>query len=199
MTKRMLVRRLWVTGVALAALAISIAGMRFYSEPLFEVAVALMPVPIVIAAAYLAHAFQQRSLYVQALRTLWSQIIVALNDLREYVDLPDPSLAQYAHAKRSISIVIDEMRGFYRNVGESEEHIGYYPFEPLHDMRKALEALGHDAPDVDQRADANEQIEQAWFALRQPFLAEFETPEPTSPITRRGAVSTQRPGQRPDA
>ena len=47
----------------------------------------------------------------------------------------------YLAAFYKVSETIDTMRIVYRNAGETGGLIGLYPFEPLHDMRRALQTL----------------------------------------------------------
>jgi len=75
---------------------------------------------------------------------------------------------------------------------EPDEIIGLYPFEPLHDMRKALMGLGPANPDPAARRSARQAIDQAWDALRPNFLDEFDPPEPSRPITIFGARDDRR-------
>jgi hypothetical protein len=199
MTKKMLLFRLRCVGLFLTALIVAGVLLRvLFGEPTFEVFKDLLPVAIGIAAVYLAHVFQQRSMFIQALRCLWSGIIEAKNELLAYANLPKPTLESYAKAYRAIASAIDEMRGVYRNIGEDKEYVGYFPYEPLHDMRKALEELGHENITAETRQHAWDAIQQAWLAMRYNFLSEFETPEPTHPILTRGSQRTQKRGISPN-
>jgi hypothetical protein len=198
MTKKMLWRRLWCVGLLFVAMIVVGVLIQVRSGPTaFGVFKDLMPVAISIAAVYLAHVFQERSMFIQALRSLWSDLIEAKNELLAYAHLPAPTPEDYTKAYRTIATAIDEMRGGYRNVGEDEEHVGYFPYEPLHDMRKALKQLDYKNISDEKRKQVGEAIEQAWLALRYNFLSEFETPEPTHPIWARGTRRVQKQGIAP--
>ncbi len=187
MTKAMLIRRL----VAVAAVVLILVGGAVYGRlfggaagrEFYDIVTDFIEFEIALIAVYLANVFQQRAFFVQGLRQLWSDIIVAKNDLITYTHVTTPERDQSGRAHRSISRAIDEMRGVYRNVGESETDRGNYPYAPLHDMRLALKALGHDAPDAETRRLARRRILRAWNALRYKFRLEFEPVEPTRPIT----------------
>ena len=187
MTKAMLIRRmiavaavvlLLVGGAVCGRIFGGAAGLEFY-----VIVTDFIELEIALIAVYIANVFQQRAFFVRGLRQLWSDIIVAKNDLITYTHVTTPDRDQYGGAHRSISRAIDEMRGVYRNIGESETERGKYPYAPLHDMRLALKALGHDEPDAETRRLARHRILRAWNALRYKFRLEFEPVEPTRPIT----------------
>ena len=149
---------------------------------------------------FMANAFQRRDAFVDLLRALWSHLIVAKNDvtsLARFVTAggveknPESFESRYEQVYASLSHVIDEMRGVYRNVGETDTDLGLYPFEPLHDMRRSLELLGQD-PTVAQARETQTQVNQAWESLRFSFLKEFEAPEPTNPILGRDSHDPRR-------
>lgn len=84
------------------------------------------------------------------------------------------------------------MRGVYRNVGENDDALGQYPYEPLHDMLRALVQLGYGEPTDGQRANARARVVRAWNALRVEFRREFEPPEPSHPITEPYSADPRR-------
>lgn len=178
--------------IALAAI-LKLAG----SDEFYGIIKDLSPLVVAILAAYLASCFQQRATFVQSLRSLWSQLIDAKNDLVEYTRTPSPTREQYEHVYKQLSKAIDEMRGVYRNKGESDEFRGLFPYEPLHDMRKSLESLGHHPHDGVRAEAARQTILARWNALRPRFLAEFAPPEPTAPMVQRGSVDKRCDGVAP--
>ncbi|MBC8229309.1 hypothetical protein H8E77_07180 [bacterium] len=50
----------------------------------------ILPIFIMIPAAYIAYAFQQRTSYLQALRNLWKQLIPAVQAAIQYTYLEEP-------------------------------------------------------------------------------------------------------------
>ncbi len=153
---------------------------------------------LAIAAAYLGYCFQRRQAFLVSLRDLWHQCIDAKADIIDCTQAAERDPAQLAKAQRSISIAIDKMRVVYRNVGETEARIGLFPFEPLHDMRKALDALAQADGTDTQRAECQTTVIDAWNAFRWAFLREFGAPYPTNPITDRTKRDPRRAGHTPD-
>ena len=151
---------------------------------------------VTIFAAYLANVFQQRAKFLSALEAEWRSMVATKTALLSFCQKPRATLAEYLDAYGKISATIDNMRIVYRNVGETNRYIGLYPYEPLHDMRRALESLD---PRKDEQITDKQQkfvhgeIEQAFLALREVFLEEIDLEEPYRPITtvraRRDKVS----------
>ena len=114
-----------------------------------------------------------------------------------FCDSPNPSVDAYLKAYCRISQAIDYMRIVYANVGETERLIGLYPYEPLHDMRKAIERIDprlSTSADPSERAAAQEAIWDAFYALREEFLEEFDLNQPTRPIVQPGSRRKKRSG-----
>jgi hypothetical protein len=89
------------------------------------------------------------------------------------------------------------MRSVYRNVGETGDLIGIYPYAPLHDMRRALQTLDpRKAPDADieKRNLARDAILQSFYALRETFLEELDLEEPDHPLLISGGRRTKISG-----
>ena len=150
------------------------------------------PILIAISAAYLAYCFQQRQAFLVSLRNLWKEMIEAKGALVQYTHNPNPDQRAFGEAHRVLSSAIDSVRGVFRNVEETEAEIGLFPFEPLHDMRRALESLGFVDVSVGKQEIARKQIIRSWNALRWAFLKEFSTPETAHPITSRNASDPRR-------
>jgi hypothetical protein len=92
-----------------------------------------------IAVAYLANIYQRRQQFLMSLREQWREIVQAKSAL--LLQNSNPTHEQYLRAAAQLSECIDYMRIVYANVGETAELIGYYPFEPLHDMRHVFKTL----------------------------------------------------------
>lgn len=137
---------------------------------------------ISLAAAYLSYCIQQRVAFLSSLRELWRQMITAKNALIAYTHNPAPTKQDFSEAIMELSLAIDQMRGVYRNVGESRDAIGRFPFEPLHDMRRTMEELKWKDPAEARREKARAEIDQAWNVLRWKFLHEVSAPFPDEPI-----------------
>jgi hypothetical protein len=196
MTKAMLVRRLTAVFLIIVALVTAAILGRLFGgaagHALYEIIVDFTELQVALIAVYLAYVFQQRAFFVQMLRALWSQIIVAKNEIIRYAHDPVLTQEKYARAFGAVSIAIDEMRGVYRNVGEHGEALGDYPYEPLQDMLRALTQLGYGEPTDGQRANCRARVVRAWNALRYDFRREFRPPEPSHPITEPYAADPRR-------
>jgi hypothetical protein len=139
---------------------------------------------VTVIAAYMAHIYQKRSTFLQNLREQWHEIVHAKAELIYYCHLENPTLDDYLFAARQLSECIDTMRIVYSNIGETEEFIGLYPYAPLHHMRVTVEKLDprKGTPTADQRYAARGEIWDAFNAIREHFLDEFDIEEPTRPI-----------------
>ena len=148
-------------------------------------------------AAYLAHVLQRRMAFLQSLREEWREIVDTKSALITFCDRDQPGVEEYFAAYSRISRAIDYMRIVYANVGETDTLVGLYPYEPLHDMRKALERIDprvRRSLSPPERASARDAIWEAFNALREHFLDEFDLNEPTSPITQPQSRRTKHAG-----
>jgi hypothetical protein len=205
MTRLQLRRRIAVVVAMLGALAVVAALLRLNFTPIlterqerksYALGKDLFPLVVAVLATFLASWFQQRSTFVESLRRLWSHMIDAKIDLLDYARSTDRSETRYRQAYTALSRSIDEVRGVYKNVGESDSVIGLFPYEPLHDMRRSLETLGCSPYDKEASAKAIQAFDRAWNSLRLSFLAEFSPPEPTTPVTTRWSRDPRREGDR---
>lgn len=186
--------------VAYIVLLIALAALSFYLQrckSLFEFIKEMSSFLLALPAAYLPYCFQQRQAHLALLRDLWKEANEAKGELIQYTFIEAPRPDDFARAHRSISKAIDSVRSVYRNVNESDHCIGFYPFEPLHDMRKALEKLlpvSFSPKEV--RSREREKIITGWNAFRWAFLREFQASDAPHPITERGARDPRREGRR---
>lgn len=81
MTKAMLIRRLVVVAAIVVGLVAGAMLSRLFGgaegRVLYEIVTDFTEMQIALIAVYLAYVFQQRSFFVEMLRSLWSQIVVA--------------------------------------------------------------------------------------------------------------------------
>lgn len=156
---------------------------------------------VTVVAAYMAHIFQKRATFLQSLRNQWRDIVETKAALIYYCHLESPSLEDYLRTARRLSSCIDNMRIVYANVGETETLVGLYPYEPLHDMRRDLEDLDprQNTPSSQDRYMARGRIWEAFKAIREHFLDEFELEAPTRPILVRGMRRGKQDGATPSA
>jgi hypothetical protein len=140
----------------------------------------LIPLIIALPAAFLAQAFQRRAAYVQGLRSVWTEMIGAVASALTYTEIPAPSKEQYADVLRRLSSAIESVRGFYANVPSSASSTGWYPFEPVKQIREQIQELGFgDQASAERRADVHDRVYDMWRRARQRFLAELEVEVPT--------------------
>jgi hypothetical protein len=147
--------------------------------------------------AYVANVYQKRSNFIDALKEEWRDIIAAKSALFSYTQLNQPSLDQYLDTFCKLSETIDNMRSVYRNVGETDDLIGLYPYAPLHDMRRALQTLDprkQPTPDAEARNLARDAILQSFYALRETFLEELDLEAPDHPLLISGGRRSKAGG-----
>jgi hypothetical protein len=89
------------------------------------------------------------------------------------------------------------MRSVYKNVGETSRMVGLYPYEPLHDMRRALQTLEprvNPDPSEEERRLVRNAVLRGWYALRERFLEELDLEPPDKPLLLPGALRTKSTG-----
>jgi hypothetical protein len=152
---------------------------------------------VTMVAAYLANVFQKRTKFVASLEEEWRAMVKTKTELVRFCERTEATHDDYLHAYGHISATLDNMRIVYRNVGETDQLVGLYPYSPLHDMRRALQSLDPrrtGAIDPKQRAVACRAIQQSFSALRENFLEELDLEEPTHGLLVSGARRTKRSG-----
>ncbi len=167
-------------GLALAAKLSGIGWALNFYEFLRDTSLLI----VTVIAAYMAHIYQKRSTFLQNLREQWHDIVSTKGELLYYAHLDKPTLEDYLMAARQLSECIDNMRIVYSNVGETGECVGLYPYAPLHHMRVVMESLDprKGTPTTEERYEARGKFWDAFLAIREHFLDEFDIEEPTKPI-----------------
>ena len=167
-------------GLALAAKLSGIGWALNFYEFLRDTSLLI----VTVIAAYMAHIYQKRSTFLQNLREQWNDIVSVKGELIYYAHLEKPTVEDYLMSARQLSECIDNMRIVYSNVGETDECVGFYPYAPLHQMRMVMEGLDprKGMPTPEQRYEARGEIWEAFKAIREHFLDEFDIEEPTKPI-----------------
>lgn len=205
--RRTLRRAYWILGLVLvismvAKLSNHIPGLadtpaqRLLSD-IYDYLKDMALVLVTVIAAFLANVFQKRALFLNALKEEWRNIVQAKSALFSYTQLEKPDREDYFVAFCRISETIDNMRAVYRNVGENDRQIGIYPYEPLHDMRRALHSLKPEAgrePSPDDRQLARDAIMQAFYALRETFLEELDLEAPDKPLLIQNSRRLKKTG-----
>ena len=148
--------------------------------------------------AYISNVFQRRNSFIDSLKEEWREIIAAKSALLAFMHKESPTHDEYVETFTQLSETIDNMRVVYRNVGESRDLIGLYPFAPLHDMRRVLQSLDpRDGPSTrEQRKLARDTMLHSFYALREFFLDELDLEEPDRPLLMAGARRLKTSGSR---
>ena len=151
--------------------------------------------------AYITNVFQKRQSFIESLKAEWRDIIEAKSALLTFMHKPTPSHDDYMVAFTRLSETIDNMRIVYRNVGETRELIGLYPYAPLHDMRRVLQSLDPKSwqGTPEDRKLARDAMLQSFYALREQFLEELDLEEPDHPLLMSGARRNKITGSKPGA
>jgi hypothetical protein len=205
--RRTLRRAYWILGLVLlvsivAKLADHIPGLAGTAaerllKDIYDYLKDMSLVLVTVVAAYLANVFQKRSLFLNALKEEWRNIVKAKSTLFTYTQLESSSHEQYLAAFCTISESLDNMRAVYRNVGETDALIGLYPYAPLHDMRRALQTL-KPAPGRtytrEERELVRDSIMQSFYALRETFLEEMDLEAPDNPLLIYNGRRIKKPG-----
>lgn len=147
--------------------------------------------------AYLTNVFQKRSGFTESLEEEWRGIVRTKATLYTFCEKPFPSTEDYLAAFSAISCTIDNMRIVYRNVGETDSLIGFYPYAPLHDMRRVLQTLDpRKRQDItpEERKVVRDAILQAFYALRETFLEELDLEEPSHALLPTASRRRKRDG-----
>jgi hypothetical protein len=156
---------------------------------------------VTVVAAYMAHIYQKRTTFLQNLREQWKEIVEAKAALIYYCHLEGNNLQEYLIASRKISETIDNMRIVYRNVGETDTYVGLYPYSPLHYMHQVMQTLDprRANPTPEDKFKARGEMWNAFNALREHFVEEFDIGEPTRPILIKGMKRKKQTGAAPYA
>ncbi len=139
--------------------------------------------------AYISNVYQKRSNFVTCLEQEWRALVATKNALYAFCEKPYPTPDDYIDTFCSLSGSIDNMRIVYRNVGETDELIGLYPYAPLHDMRRVLITLDpRKSKDIapEYRKLVRDAILQSFYALRETFLEELDLEQPGHPLLIAG-------------
>jgi hypothetical protein len=140
----------------------------------------LLPLIIAIPAAYLAYAFQRRNNYVQALRKLWTDLIGAVQDARNYTYAGSATFEEYTKTLSRLSMVIEEARGVFLNIKATKGNVGFFPFEPIKEIYDDIENLGFaDKATDEEKNDVRRRINKRWKLVREQLLKEFDRDVPT--------------------
>lgn len=198
MTNRSLMKRVIAVAIIYFVAIVALIGVRIIDRrehAYYDTFKDLIPLIFAIPAAYLAVCYQRRASYVSHLRSLWADIVEAVQGALQYthqgnlIDLqygsPLPNQALFGETLRALSIVIDKVRGVFRNIGEQGGYAGLYPFESLKEIFDLVSSLGFgERYKVDRALAVRLAIWQRWDILRKTLPLEFERDNPANVETR---------------
>lgn len=132
-------------------------------------------------APIVGYIFTARQIFVQKLEQEWRRVVEVKSDIVGYTFNPDEK--DYYSVYSKLSSAIDHMRCVYRNVGEDRFHLGLYPFQTLHDFRKALDIINprsHKNNPITQKElkISRDIVIDSFQTFRDIFLIEIAPPEP---------------------
>jgi hypothetical protein len=154
--------------------------LSIYRHDLYGVFKDLSVLIIAIPAAYLAYSFQKRTEYRKTLRDLWLHMVEGVQMSIGYTHTQNPPPELYTQILTKLSIVIDEVRGVFKNVDEKGGAGGIYPFEPLKEIHREIKKLSPERVTTsDQQKEVRNRVIEEWKELRSKFLLEFDRDFPT--------------------
>jgi hypothetical protein len=135
----------------------------------------LIPLIIAIPAAWLGFCFQRRQVYLKDVREIWSKLVVTFQDVMQYNYLEKPTQSDYGQVLKQLSIIIDELRAIFSNLGENSKNIGLYPFESIKGIFSEISSLEYgEKYKSDEVLLVRERILKHWKQLRKYYLYELE-------------------------
>lgn len=143
----------------------------------------LLPLIFAVPLGYLGFCFQRRHSLMGSLKELWKNMIVAVNGAIQYTHNEENSQEDFGSVLTTLSEVIDELRGVYKNMGESELSVGIYPFEPIKSISKEIKKLEYVRIENSVRKKSRKVIIENWKSIRKEFLHEFDRYELTKTVT----------------
>ena len=98
----------------------------------------LIPVALAIPIALLAHAFNRRNSFLQALRELWGRLVPAAHEAVAYTRLENPTSADFIRTDATLASAVDELRAVFKNLPKENDSKGLYPYENLKDIHDVV-------------------------------------------------------------
>ena len=139
----------------------------------------MIPLLLAIIASWLTYCIQKRNSFLLHLRLLWSKTILAIQNATQFTHRKNRSQEMYSDTLCQLSVVIDEIRGVYKNIDEKKNG-GYYPFEPIKEMYTLLTEIGYENEYDEKTAiRVRNQIFILWKSMRKEYLKELDREKPT--------------------
>jgi len=112
----------------------------------FEVWRSCISLVLAVPAAILSYYIQRRNSYLQSLRDLWKQLLPAVQSAIQYTHIDSPNQKEYASVKKELNVVIDLIRGIFKNVPVEGSPTDLYPYENLKDIDEVISYLSYGTP-----------------------------------------------------
>lgn len=140
----------------------------------------LLPLATALPAAILAGIYQRRTSFLQQLRTTWTTLVDAVQDVVQFTHVARPEAPEFSKVMKKLSVVTDDFRSLYKNLREEKGSRGFYPFESLKQIQNAISEyyLAKDYSEPKQKA-TRKLVIGLWQQVRGPVLEEFDRLEPT--------------------
>jgi len=140
----------------------------------------VIPLCIAILASFLTYSFQKRLSFLQYMRGLWTQTVDAIQTVIQYTHGIDTTQKNYGNTLYKLSVVIDEVRGAFKNINESKCDGGLYPFEPIKEIFTLVTEINYGENfNSELSKEKRSQIFLLWQSMRKEFLKEFDRDCPT--------------------
>jgi hypothetical protein len=205
MTRKTL--RYWVTSIVLyliflILLALYLSGGIDPTVKQYIILKDLIPLLLAVPTALLAAVLQRRVSFLSNVRSLYENSVKSVQTAIQYTHIKDPTLTEFATAKKELSTTIELFRGSFKNLREGPNHVGLYPFEALKTVNDWIDHVGVGSDAAGKSREARAAIIDLWKSrIRAPLLNELDRQTPTtfdSPYWEFGETSTQwkRPPRR---
>lgn len=154
-------------------------------DPVYGLYKDLLPFAIAIPAAWLGYCFQRRGSYLQALRSVYYEVVSAVNGAVDYTRWStERTEADFRKTIERLSIAVDSVRGVFENVPRKEYPLGVYPYETLKDIRLIVGWLGYGEHWRTERDRAHNCMTKLWVLMHSALLREFDRAIPIMPISK---------------
>ncbi len=137
----------------------------------------LIPLVLGIAASYITYLVQQRLSFLKQLNIIWSETVSVIQHAAHFCEKNEKDEETYYQYLINISIVIDDIRGLYKNLEEDYDGVGLYPFEPIKEVYVLFKKYG--MSDNKDSNNCKNMIYKLWKSMRKEFLKEFNRQIPS--------------------
>jgi len=184
MNKKQLKIKIFSVIIILLMILIAYIILYYYKLAIYQELVKLMPLIIAIPATYLGYCFQQRISYLKDLRNLAYNMNNSVREAIKYTYIESTDKTLHLDTLCSLSKVIEEVRMFYKNIGQNKNNIGLYPYEPIKEIFEIIKKLEITSQEKERKI-ARDIIKIKWKELWcEEFLDEFDGHEPSKPVSK---------------